>query len=60
MSKQRKQRLSFTVEQRLDYAKLLVNESYTNQQIMDIHMTGSIEIQTKQLKFTVDPVEISR
>jgi len=29
MSKQRKQRLSFTVEQRLDYAKLMVNEGYT-------------------------------
>lgn len=34
MSKKRKQRLSFTVEQRLDYAKLMVNESYTNQQIV--------------------------
>jgi len=44
MSKQRKQRLSFTVEQRLDYAKLMVNESYTNQQIVDISGAGSTAV----------------
>ncbi len=41
MSKQRKQRLSFTVEQKLDYAKLMVNEGYTYQQIMDVSGAGS-------------------
>jgi transposase len=40
MSKQRKQRLSFTVEQKLDYAKLMINEGYSNQQIMDISGAG--------------------
>jgi transposase len=44
MSKQRKQRLSFTVEQRLDYAKLMVNEGYTNQQIVEISGAGSTAI----------------
>jgi len=44
MSKQRKQRLSFTVEQRLDYAKLMVNEGYTNQQIMDISGAASTAV----------------
>ncbi len=44
MSKQRKQRLSFTVEQKLDYAKLMVNEGYTNQQIMEISGAGSTAV----------------
>ena len=44
MSKQRKQRLSFTVEQRLDYAKLMVNEGYTNQQIVGISGAGSTAV----------------
>jgi len=44
MSKQRKQRLSFTVEQKLDYAKLMVNEGYTNQQIVEISGAGSTAI----------------
>lgn len=44
MSKKRKQRLSFTVEQRLDYAKLMVNEGYTNQQIVEISGAGSTAV----------------
>lgn len=44
MSKQRKQRLSFTVEQRLDYAKLMVNEGYTNKQIMEISGAASTAV----------------
>ena len=40
MSKTRKQRLSFTKEQRLDYAKLMVHEGYTNQQIVKISGAG--------------------
>jgi len=44
MSKKRKQRLSFTVEQRLDYAKLMVNEGYTNQQIIEISGAGSTAV----------------
>ena len=34
--KTRKQRVMFTVEQKLDYVKLMVNEGYTNRQIIDI------------------------
>ncbi|MBT4731063.1 IS3 family transposase, partial [Candidatus Woesearchaeota archaeon] len=30
----------FTVEQKLDYVKLMVNEGYTNKQIIDISGAG--------------------
>ena len=40
MSKERKPRLTFTVEQRLDYAKLMVNEGYTQKQIMELSGAG--------------------
>ena len=39
-SKPRKQRTTFTIEQKLDYAKLMVNENYTNKQIMEISGAG--------------------
>lgn len=32
----KKQRLTFTIEQRRDYAKLMVDEGYTYKQIMEI------------------------
>ena len=31
-----KKRVTFLVEQRLEYAKLIVNEGYTNKQVMEI------------------------
>jgi transposase len=34
--KPRKQRTTSTTEQKLDYAKLMVNENYTNKQIIEI------------------------
>jgi len=37
----RKPKISFTVEQRLDYAKLMVNEGYSNKQVMDISGAGA-------------------
>lgn len=37
----KKTKLTFTVEQRLDYAKLMVDEGYTNQQVMEISGAGS-------------------
>jgi transposase len=36
----RKAKMTFTIEQRLDYAKLMVNEGYTNKQIMEISGAG--------------------
>jgi hypothetical protein len=36
----RKARITFSVEQRLEYAKLMVNEGYTNKQVMDISGAG--------------------
>ena len=38
--KTRKQRVMFTVEQKLDYVKLMINEGYTNRQIIDISGAG--------------------
>ncbi len=35
-----KPKITFTTEQRLDYAKLMVNEGYTNKQIMEISGAG--------------------
>jgi transposase len=32
----RKEKITFTTEQKLEYAKLMIDEHYTNQQIMDI------------------------
>jgi hypothetical protein len=33
--KTRKQRVMFSVEQKLDYVKLMINEGYTNRQIIE-------------------------
>ena len=38
--KTRKQLVMFTVEQKLDYVKLMINEGYTNRQIIDISGPG--------------------
>ncbi len=40
MSKINKQRKTWTVEQKLDYAKLMVHENYTNSQIQEISGAG--------------------
>jgi len=40
----RKQRVSFTLEQKLDYAKLMVEDNYTVQQIVDISGAGSTAV----------------
>jgi len=44
MSTSRKPRLTFSTEQRRDYAKLIVNESYTVQQVMDICGAGQTAV----------------
>ena len=38
--KTRKQRVIFSVEQKLDYVKLMINEGYTNRQIIEISGAG--------------------
>ena len=38
--KTRKQRVMFSVEQKLDYVKLMINEGYTNRQIIEISGAG--------------------
>jgi transposase len=40
----RKPRVSFTPEQKLDYAKLMVEDNYTVQQIVDISGAGSTAV----------------
>ncbi len=42
--KTRKQRVMFTVEQKLDYVKLMANENYTNKQIIEISGAGPTAI----------------
>lgn len=39
-NKPRKPKSVFTLEQKLDYAKLMVHEGYTNKQIMEISGAG--------------------
>ena len=40
ITKSRKERTNFTIEQKLDYAKLMVNENYSNKKIMAISGAG--------------------
>jgi len=40
----RKQRINFSPEQRLEYAKLMVEENYTNKQIMEISGAGATAV----------------
>ncbi len=40
----RKARVTFTVEQKLEYAKLMVNEGYTNKQVRDISGAGETAV----------------
>lgn len=40
----RKERVTFTVEQKLEYAKLMINEGYTNKQIRDISGAGETAV----------------
>ena len=40
----RKERITFTVEQKLDYAKLMVEEGYTNKQVMEISGAGDTAV----------------
>lgn len=44
MSSRRKPRLTFSLEQRLDYAKLMVNENYTVKQVMEISGAGQTAV----------------
>tara|TARA_R110001606_G_scaffold11354_6_gene49303 strand:+ start:15800 stop:15991 length:192 start_codon:yes stop_codon:yes gene_type:complete len=40
----RKVRVTFTAEQKLEYAKLMINEGYTNKQIRDISGAGETAV----------------
>ncbi len=40
----RKPRVNFTPEQKLDYAKLMVEDNYTNQKVMDISGAGATAV----------------
>ena len=43
-TKQRKPRISFTPEQRLEYAKLMVNEGYSNKKVREISGAGETAV----------------
>jgi transposase len=40
----RKARVTFTADQKLEYAKLMINEGYTNKQIRDISGAGETAV----------------
>lgn len=42
--KPRKARINFTSEQKLDYAKLMVDENYSTKQVMEISGAGSTAV----------------
>ncbi|ETX09787.1 glycine/betaine ABC transporter [Marinomonas ushuaiensis DSM 15871] len=42
--KTRKERLSYTVKPKCEYARLMVEEHYSNQQIMDISGSGATAV----------------
>jgi transposase len=48
--------MSYTPEQRLDYAKLMVTEGYTNQQVMEISGAGPSAV-TRWKKQYLDELE---
>ena len=53
----RRPKIPFTTEQRLDYAKLMVNEGYTNKQIMEISGAGDSAVRRwkKQYLMVIRP-----
>ena len=50
-SKIRKARQSFTPAQKLEYAKLMVEENYTIQQVMDLSFAGSTAVSRWKQQF---------
>ncbi|MFT6330576.1 MAG: hypothetical protein ACJAYN_002520 [Bermanella sp.] len=40
----RKDKAHFTPEQRLEYAKLMVEEGYTNKQVQDVSGAGALAV----------------
>lgn len=52
----RKQRVDLTIEQKLDYAKLMVNENYTNKKVMAISgaCSSAVSIWKKQYLLELD------
>ena len=53
-SKIRKARQGFTPAQRLEYAKLMVEENYTNQQVMDLSAAGSTAVSRWKQQFLAE------
>jgi len=50
----RKPRTSFTPEQRLEYAKLMVEENYSNQQIVEISGAGHTAVSRWKQQFLAE------
>ena len=53
-SKIRKARQSFTPAQKLEYAKLMVEENYTIQQVMDLSFAGSTAVSRWKQQFLAE------
>ena len=52
--KTRKERLSYTAKQKCEYARLMVEEHYSNQQIMDISGAGAAAVARWKKQFLAE------
>jgi len=53
-SKVRKVRQTFTPAQKLEYTKLMIEENYTNQQVMDLSGAGSTAVSRWKKQFLAE------
>ena len=53
--KTRKQRVTFSVEQKLDYVNLMINEGYTNRQIIEISGAGPTAVARWKKQYLLEP-----
>jgi transposase len=57
-SKVRKVRQTFSPAQKLEYAKLMAEENYTNQQVMDLSGAGSTALSRWNKQFLAEQREV--
>ena len=53
--KTRKQRVTFSVEQKLDYVNLMINKGYTNRQIIEISGAGPTAVARWKKQYLSEP-----
>jgi transposase len=50
----RKERITFTIEQRLEYAKLMVEDGYSNKQVMEISGAGDTAVSRWKRQYSAE------